>query len=63
MKQMSSSLFGSLVTAGLMVAAAGRGTASPRTACDVLSLAEVRSLGIAASDAVYAGSRFAAPGK
>ena len=55
MKMLSSSLFGSLVTAGLIVAAAGR-TASPRAACDVLSLAEVRSL-VGAQVAVFeAGS-------
>ena len=40
----SSSLVGSLVTACLIVAASGRATASPRAACDVLSLAEIRSL-------------------
>lgn len=41
---MSSSWVGSIVTACLIVAAAGRVTASPRSACDVLSLAEVRTL-------------------
>jgi hypothetical protein len=41
---LSSSFLGSLVTAYLIVASAGRATASPRSACDVLSLAEVRSL-------------------
>ena len=40
----SSSFLGSFVTACLIVATAGRATASPRVACDVLSLAEVRSL-------------------
>jgi hypothetical protein len=40
----SSSLLGSLVTALLIVTAAGPATASPRSACDVLPLAEVRSL-------------------
>ena len=40
----SASFVGSLVTACLIVAAAGRATASPRSACDVLSLAEIRSL-------------------
>ena len=39
---LSSSFVGSIVTACLIVAAAGRATASPRSACDVLSLAEVR---------------------
>jgi len=41
---LSSSFLGSFVTAGLIVAAAGRATASPRNACDVLPLAEVRTL-------------------
>src|SRR6476661_9574170 len=43
-KMLSSSLLGLLVTAGLIVAAAGRATAAPRAACEVLSLAEVRNL-------------------
>ncbi len=41
---MASSYVCSFVTACLMVAAAGRATANPRSACDVLSLAEVRTL-------------------
>jgi hypothetical protein len=41
---LSSSFLSSFVAACLIVTAAGRATASPRAACDVLSLAEVRSL-------------------
>jgi hypothetical protein len=41
---LSSSFLGSFVAASLIMAAAGPATASPRSACDVLSLAEVRSL-------------------
>ena len=41
---LSSSFLRSFVTAALIAAAAGRATASPRSACDVLSLAEIRSL-------------------
>jgi hypothetical protein len=53
---LSSSFLGSLVTACLIVAVAGPATASPRSACDVLSLAEVRSL-VGAQVAVFeAGS-------
>ncbi len=44
MRLSSSSLPGWLVTAGLIVAAAGRATAGPSAACDVLSLADVRTL-------------------
>src|SRR4029077_16276770 len=42
--RLSSSLLCSFITASLMVVAASRVTANPRAACDVLSLAEVRSL-------------------
>src|SRR5450432_3078342 len=49
MRMLSSSLFGSFV-------AVGPATASPRSACDVLSLAEIRSL-VGAQMAVFeAGS-------
>jgi hypothetical protein len=41
---LSSSFLASFVTAYLIVATAGRATASPRSACDGLSLAEVRHL-------------------
>ncbi len=53
MNRSSSSLFGLLITAGLILAGGGRGSASPRAACDVLSLAEIRSL-VGAQVAVYA---------
>jgi hypothetical protein len=54
--RLSSSLLCSFVTASLMVVAASRVTANPRAACDVLSLAEVRSL-VGAQMAVFeAGS-------
>jgi len=54
-KMVSSSFLGSFVAAGLIVMAA-RATASPRAACDVLSLAEVRTL-VGAQMAVFeAGS-------
>ena len=49
----SSSLFGSLITAGLILAGADWGIARPRAACDVLSLAEIRSL-VGAQVAVFA---------
>ena len=55
-KMLSSSLLGLLVTAGLIVAAAGRATASPRAACEVLSLAEVRNLVGAQVSVFEAGS-------
>jgi hypothetical protein len=44
MKMWSSSLFGSFVAAGLILAGAGLAMAAPRTACDVLPLAEVQRL-------------------
>ena len=56
MKMSSSSLFGSLITAGLILAGAGRGIASPRAACDVLTLAEIRSLVGAQVEVFAAGS-------
>src|SRR6476646_1656199 len=52
----SSSLFGSLITAGLILAVADWGIASPRAACDVLSLAGIRSLGGAQVAVFAAGS-------
>ena len=53
---LSSSFLGSFVTAYLIVAVAGRATASPRSACDVLSLTEVQSV-VGAQMAVFeAGS-------
>ncbi len=53
---LSSSFVGSLVAVCLIVAAAGRATASPRSACDVLSLAEVRTLVGAPMQIFEAGS-------
>jgi hypothetical protein len=44
MKMSWSSLVGSVITASLILAGTGRGIASPRAACDVLSLTEIRSL-------------------
>jgi len=39
-----SRLLASLITAGMVLATSGRADASPRAACDVLSLADVRAL-------------------